>query len=202
MIFWLTVNSNSSQLSQHNELASVQTPAPAAEETEIPKSEFYAPLKRGKYADKVNTEIETPKDKSPAAQEPPRSDKNQSSADARVSKPAKPTAIFSTIVLPLGLTRDDGASSKTFDIAAKTDFVNLQLNLEVDNSFISFFAVLETVEGRQVWNGKILKSAKTKNQNAAHRSRASFETRRLHTHAQRIVKRQHLRTGGRLFIHY
>jgi len=162
---WLAVNSSSSQFSQNSELASVQTPEMVAEETEIPKSESGAPLEREKSADKANPEIETTKDKSPNVERRPQADKNQSPAAARIEKTAKPAAIFSTIILPLGLTRDDTAPSKKFDIAVKTDFVNLQLNLEDDNSFASYFAVLETVEGRQVWNGKILKSAKTKKQN-------------------------------------
>ncbi len=155
---WLAINNNLSHFPHNNELASKQTPTV---EIEIPESS--APIEEQKSTDKVNAESETPKDKSPAAERLPKADKSQSSPQNRIEQPKKSAAIFSTIILPLGLTRDASAPSTTFDIPAKADFVNLQLNTE-EGGFVSYFAVLETVEGRQIWNGKILKSAKIKNQ--------------------------------------
>lgn len=157
---WLAVNNNLSQLPGNNELAS----APAAE-TEIRKPSIETPFEEQKPANKVNRESELVKDESSAAPRSPNVNENQSSPKNRVEQPKKSAApVFSTIILPLGLTRG-GEVSKAFVIPAKANFVNLQLKFEEGN-FPSYFAVIETVEGRHIWSGKITKPAKNKNEKA------------------------------------
>jgi len=156
---WLAVNNNLSQLPGNNELAS----APA--ETEIWKPSIETPFEEQKPANKVNRESELVKDESSAAPHSPNVNRNQTSPKNRVEQPKKNAApVFSTIILPLGLTRD-GGMSKTFEIPAKTNFVNLRLKFE-EGDFASYFAVIETVEGRHIWSGKITKPAKNTNEKA------------------------------------
>lgn len=64
-----------------------------------------------------------------------------------------PKPIISTIVLLPGSTRDV-QSAKTFLIPKKTDLLNFQLKFE-DGKFASYFAVLETADGQQIWRGKV-----------------------------------------------
>lgn len=66
------------------------------------------------------------------------------------------STIISTIVLPLGLTRST-ESAKVFVVPEKTGLVNLRLKFE-NADFSSYFVVVETVDGQQVWKGKVIKS--------------------------------------------
>jgi hypothetical protein len=158
---WLAINSGSPSIPINNELASKQTPAT---EVETQKQLQVAPIEEQKSEDKVNTNNATSKDKSGVAQQLPKTNRNSTPVKNRMEQLKKSVTIFSTIILPLGSTRgNESASSQAFDILAKADLVNVQLNIE-ESGYTSYFAVLETVEGRQVWSGKINKPAKGKNE--------------------------------------
>ncbi|MCY7346317.1 MAG: hypothetical protein LH614_08880, partial [Pyrinomonadaceae bacterium] len=158
---WLAVNNNSPQFPHNNELAG----APSTAETEIQKPASDAQFENQEPTNETITESGTVKDKLSVAERSLKANPNQSVPKSRTEKPKKSAAaIFSTIILPLGLTRD-GGMSKAFEIPAKANFVNLQLKFE-EGDFASYFAVLETAEGRQIWSGKITKPAKNKNEKA------------------------------------
>lgn len=157
---WLAVNNNSPQFPHNNELAS----APSTAETEIQKPASDAQFENQEPTNETTTESGTVKDKLSVAERSLKSNRNQSAPKSRTEKPKKSAAaIFSTIILPLGLTRGETEAAKSFDVPAKADFVNLQLKFE-EGDFASYFALLETVEGRHVWSGKIPKPAKNKNE--------------------------------------
>ena len=83
-----------------------------------------------------------------------------------VTKPTQPEisrSLISTILLPLGSTRG-AEGAKVFVVPKKTDLVNLKLGFESEH-FSSYFAVVETVDGQQVWSGKIRKSSKNDDSN-------------------------------------
>lgn len=83
-----------------------------------------------------------------------------------VKKPAQPEisrSLISTITLPLGSTRG-AEGAKVFVVPEKTSLVNLKLGFESEH-FSSYFVVVETVDGQQVWRGKVRKSSKNNSAN-------------------------------------
>lgn len=155
---WLAINNNFPQLSHDTELANV----PTSPENIIPKPPT-TPIENQKLADEVSPSGKTVKDKLPVDEHSLKRASKLASPDSRIEKPAKPRTIISTIILPLGLTRD-AVPSKPFEIPAKADFANLQMKFEKDD-YDSYFAVIETVEGQKIWSGKIKKPTKNKNEN-------------------------------------
>ncbi len=98
---------------------------------------------------------------------------NRSSVDSRQDKASPvtrreprpdPAAIISTIVLSLGSTRGNDPA-KSFAIPANTKRVNLRLKFD-DGDFSSYFAVLETIDGQQIWGGKERPSGVSKEEGA------------------------------------
>lgn len=63
-------------------------------------------------------------------------------------------ASIATIILPLGMTRGS-ETTRTFVLPLHANSVNLQMEFET-GAFSSFFAVVETVDGQQVWRGRTL----------------------------------------------
>ena len=68
------------------------------------------------------------------------------------------TPVIYSLILSPGLTRDAGTRQR-LTLPAKTDFVRMQLKFE-QGGFSAYRAVLETVEGRQVWRSNRLKASK------------------------------------------
>lgn len=95
----------------------------------------------------------------PAVKTPPPKTVQTQSPPPNQEKPQKkaPPVIYSLILSP-GLTRDAGTSPR-FTIPAGTDFVRMRLKFE-ENDFPVYHAVLETVEGQQIWSGKKLNTRK------------------------------------------
>ena len=65
-------------------------------------------------------------------------------------------ALISTIVLSPGSTRGN-EPAKSFSVPSNADLISLRLNFE-DGAFTSYFAVVETVDGQQIWRGKAAKA--------------------------------------------
>lgn len=99
-----------------------------------------------------NTEI-----KPPGAPSPPRNVQTQSSPKQAKSEKKEAPVIYALTLLP-GLTRNGGTNQR-FNIPPKTDLVKIGLKFD-QAAFDSYQAILETVEGRQVWSGKTLKPRK------------------------------------------
>lgn len=147
---WLAINNNSSQFSQNSELAS----APPAE-IEIQKPSIETQFDEQKLLNEANAESAAPR--------LPKVNQSQPAPKSRTEQPKKSAApVFSTIILPLGLTRGDTTTTKSFVIPAKANFVNMRLKFEEGN-FASYFALLEIVEGQRIWSGKITKPPKNEN---------------------------------------
>jgi hypothetical protein len=87
----------------------------------------------------------------------PSPQKSVQTPTAKQEQPQKqaPSVIYSLILSP-GLTRDAGTSPR-FAIPARTDFVKMRLKFE-QSGFLVYHAVLETVEGRQIWSSNKLKA--------------------------------------------
>jgi len=68
----------------------------------------------------------------------------------------KESSVIYSLILSPGLTRDIGTSQR-FAIPAGTDFVKIHLKFE-ENNFSAYHAVLETVEGQQIWSSNKLKA--------------------------------------------
>ena len=148
---WLTVNSNLEQGNQLNELAEIHSPQP-----------MQNPEAAQEFPAKTNPKVETDENAVPAPQVLPEFDKSQPPRKNRIEQPKNSKIIISTIVLSLGSVRDI-ALAKTINISPKANFVNIRLEFEQDD-FAFYCAVLETVEGRQVWRQKMLKPRKEKNE--------------------------------------
>ncbi|MDQ4121216.1 MAG: hypothetical protein M3209_07205 [Acidobacteriota bacterium] len=150
-IWWTLDNSlkNLPEVNRTDELAKVQTPKP------IQNSE--SPQQSG---NEINNKTQTEEQKTPVLQSSSKSTQPQHSPKKQVEQPQQPKTIISTIVLPLGVTRDANAA-KVIEIPAKATHINLQLKFEEGN-YASYSAVLETVEGQQIWRRQTLKPTKGK----------------------------------------
>jgi hypothetical protein len=146
--FWWAV-SNSHSLS-NEDLAEDQTPA----DIEINNSVSNKQIQE--QVPSTNIDKSSPTNaKVPDADRTPIFNQGQASRQTQSAPPVK-SPIISTIVLPLGSTR--GAEpAKVFVLPEKTSLVHLQLKIE-NGHYLSYFAVVETVDGQQVWRGKALKS--------------------------------------------
>lgn len=141
---WLTLDKQNPQINQTGELAVVQTPQPAREENKI--------LPETRDSNQVIEKSQ------PEILPTPRNSGQLKTRQIKETPPKKKTpAIFSFVLSP-GLTRDSG-TSRRFNIPAKTDLVKIELKFEAEN-FSSYRAVLETVEGNQVWSSNHLKTKK------------------------------------------
>lgn len=156
---WLAINNNSPLL-PNNELVDMRTTELG---TVVEQPEFSVPNEEQKSGNKAIRENESSKDKLTTIERSPKAIANQSSTSRRTEQSQKPTPVYSTIILPFGLTRGDNTTPTEFDVPAKADFVNLKLKFE-EGDFTSYFAVIETVEGQKIWSGKILKSTVSKNE--------------------------------------
>lgn len=152
-LFWWTSN-GSGRLSDEN-LAMTSTPAEleitnpvSNRQTEVQTSAMETE-KNLSLVDKTGN-VETTTKTSPP---PPKKD---------LSQPAKSRAIISTIILSLGSTRDAEAG-RVFVLSKKTVLVNLKLQFE-SGHFASYFAVVETADGQQIWRGKVPGSKSNNNE--------------------------------------
>lgn len=146
-VLWLTINNNSPHVPRPDELAS----ATPSKEFETPE-----PAADHRSEEKPTAQNEAGKTENLRTELPAKPNQNQSSK-SRIEQKEKRAPVISTIILPLGTTR--GGAAKTFALPAKTDVVNLQLKFE-EGDFKTFFVVLETVEGQQIWSRKIRQPAK------------------------------------------
>ena len=140
---WLLSNKFNSNVTQSNDIAVNQTPP------NVPEKE---PASETMDSDKnieSNPKVAPSSQKSNQTPLPPKKQEKPQRKEIPV--------IYSLILSP-GLTRDAGDSQR-FTIPAKADFVKIRLQFE-QGGFSSYHAVLETVEGRQVWSSKNLKVRK------------------------------------------
>lgn len=163
--FWLALNYNAPHLPHDTELASA--PAISEIETQNPLSD--TGFEEQKYSAETNSKSETTENRLSAADERlPSSNLRQQQAlpNRRIEQETKKVApIISTIILSVASTRGGSAEPRTkaFDIPANAKYVNLRLNFE-EGDFSSFYTVIETVEGQQIWSGKTFKSSKNKSE--------------------------------------
>ncbi|HEX8289415.1 MAG TPA: hypothetical protein VF556_15545 [Pyrinomonadaceae bacterium] len=162
---WWAANNNFSDFPRTDELAKTHTP----EKTEIQETLSETKDENRSSENITNTKIETVKENKPVSPKSPKTNKNQIPSENAISSkapdtnPKKSAPIISTIILSFGAaTRGASEKAMPVNIPAKTNLVNLQLKFD-EGDFRSFFAVLETVEGQQIWSGKALKS----NENSA-----------------------------------
>lgn len=141
---WLNQDQRSPETSQTNEIT-------VTTETPQPVSPIQATTVLTDNGNEVTTEAE--KEAEPPLRKPVQNNRNQATPEKQAQKP--PRAIFSIALSP-GLTRAAGKSQE-FAIPAKTDFVKIRLNLG-EARYASYQAVLETVEGNQVWTSSRLKN--------------------------------------------
>lgn len=144
---WLAFDTNTTQDKQTGELAVIKAP-------QIIEN-------RESINERIDDEPVVSK---PKITPSPRKSVQTKSKETTKEVPQKPNspAVFA-IILSSGLTRDSETSQK-FIVPANTDFVKMQLKIE-ENNFSSYQAVLETVEGNQIWNSNKLKSKSNKTVN-------------------------------------
>jgi hypothetical protein len=146
---WLLSDFSTRQNNQTNEVSLIKNPQNRQnQESKI-------------EANSNDKSIESPPEilsSTPLKKEIPRKKKTPQITKETPQTPKTPT-IFS-LILSSGLTRDAGTTQK-FTIPPKTELVRMQLKLEANN-FSSYQAVLETVEGNQIWRSKKLKSESKK----------------------------------------
>jgi len=88
--------------------------------------------------------------------EPERGSRPIKDRPSRQTKPAEsitPSRMISTIILSLGSTRGAG-TAKVYILPRRAASVRLQIPIESDG-FPNYFAVVETIDGQQVWSGKL-----------------------------------------------
>ena len=88
--------------------------------------------------------------------EPERGSRLVQDRPSRQAKPAESitsSRMISTIILSLGSTRDAGAA-KANVLPRGASAVRLQMAIESDG-FPKYFAVVETIDGQQVWSGRL-----------------------------------------------
>ncbi len=88
--------------------------------------------------------------------EPERGSRPVKDRPSRQAKPAESitsSRMISTIILSLGSTRDAG-TAKAYILPRRASAVRLQIPLDSDG-YPNYFAVVETVDGQQVWSGKL-----------------------------------------------
>ena len=81
----------------------------------------------------------------------------QTQPSPKQEKSQKAPVVYALILSP-GLTRAEG-KNQAFTIPTKTDYVKMQLKFE-QGGFNSYHAVLETVEGGQIWSSNKMKAGK------------------------------------------
>jgi len=143
-MLWLILNSQTGN-GHRRERAAVQTPQndqPAPTATDSPKA---ATTDDDKPADEPKPTPEKPVKHKPA----------ESKRPAPTPKPRVQPSVFAFVLMP-GLTRD-GGSGRKFTVPAGTDLVRMDLKFDGDG-FSAYQALLETVEGEQVWSSGRLKS--------------------------------------------
>lgn len=152
---WWTLNDNlknSSEINRAGELAQIQTPEQIQNPETAPES-----------ANETNVKNEAEVQKTPALRSSSKS-MRQSSPKKQIEPREHSRTIISTIVLPLGLTRGAEAA-QVIEIPAKADQINIRIKFE-EGEFASYSAVIETVEGRQIWSRQQLKPRKGKSDKA------------------------------------
>ncbi len=138
---WLILDRRAIQNNQSGDLAVIHTPQQAQDE-KIPNE-----INNSNQKIESEPEVLPPHDSIERKKTPPIKQETPQKEDA--------PRVFSLILSP-GLTRDAGTSQR-FTIPPKTDFVKMSLKFEETN-LSSFQAILETVEGNQVWRSGKLKS--------------------------------------------
>jgi hypothetical protein len=143
---WLVLDKSDSESERVDKIAVSQSQEPSRSES--PQTTI-ATKNTGEIADSKPHTAASPQ-KNVQSQPEPQTKQEKTSRK-------QPPVIYSLILSP-GLTRDSGTSQR-FTVPAKTDFINMRLKFE-ERGFSSYSAVLETVEGRQVWSGSKLKARK------------------------------------------
>lgn len=134
------------QHTSENAPAPAEPIAPVAlEPTESPATRPLAPPSPATAPDNIDRPEASDKRKTPAP------------VSERANTPVKSIA---ALVLPLVTTRDGGPATALI-IPRNAKSVNLQLTLG-EESFPHYFVVIETVDGQQVWNGKVGSRGKSK----------------------------------------
>ncbi|MEO6052191.1 MAG: hypothetical protein ABIP78_12795 [Pyrinomonadaceae bacterium] len=147
--FWWA--SNNSRPTVDQDLAKAHAPA----EFEVPRPgsderiERNTPLNRPDTDSSLNNKTSTVERNSMPEQAKP--------SRTRGNGPQLGSTIISTLILQVGSTRDSEAA-KSFVLPRETNVVKLKLKFEEGN-FSSYFAVIETVDGQQVWRGKALRAS-------------------------------------------
>lgn len=144
-IFWWT--SNDTRQSIGEDLVKVHTPS----EGEL-KNAVSNPQIDQQVDAKPNDNSASLKDGTANAENMPKPREDQPSPKRDLTRPVKSQATISTIILTLGSTRSS-ETAKAFVLPDKISFVNLQLKFE-NGDFSSYFVVIETVDGQQIWTGK------------------------------------------------
>lgn len=163
-IFW-TINNSSPHFPHTDELAKTNT----LNGKQVQENIFEAEAVNQEQKTLEKTEINIAKDNNSGSVSLPKVNQNKSVTKNQIPEKnqipltQKPPAIVSTVILSLGSTTRGEETVKAINIPVKADLVSLQLKFE-EGKFNSYHAVLESVEGQQIWNGKMLKSVKSKNE--------------------------------------
>ena len=143
--FWWTTNN---LVPANDELAQTVTQ---------PTPEISAPVRSGEQ--EVRTALVDANEPVPLTDANSKLKREYRSAQDRPSRQAKPaesntsSRMISTIILSLGSTRDAGAA-KANVLPRGASAVRLQMAIESDG-FPKYFAVVETIDGQQVWSGRL-----------------------------------------------
>jgi hypothetical protein len=151
-IFWFA--SHAPARLDIEDLAHIQTPAAIERDKSLPAQQTEEP--RSAITKENQTVL-----KDEAIGHQPTAKSSQLLPKPELARRAISPAIVSTIILSLGSTRDAGAG-KVFVLPEKTGFVNLKLQFEC-RPFSSYFAVVETADGQQVWKGRVSGSSMINN---------------------------------------
>lgn len=165
---WWTANNNLSRSPNMGELAKTQTP----DKVEIQETLSEAKNENRQLENKVNTQIEAVNNNDSASLNLTKTKrnqflpKNQTHPKDQNATQKKSATIISTVILSLGATTRGSENAAAVEIPAKANLVNLHLKFD-EGDFRSYYAVLETVEGQQLWSGKVFKSRKGRNEKSA-----------------------------------
>jgi hypothetical protein len=135
----------------------------------------------------ISIAINSPPAETRAATKHPQTQQTATANNGRKTAPVP--AIVSTIVLQFGATRSAGGGT-TVSLPRNTTRVDLVLAFD-DSEHKSYFAVVETAEGRQIWSGRVAVSGK----NEDRRATVPVPSRRIKT-GDYIVSLKGLSTTG------